>query len=375
MNRFLSVFVTRVIVGYLLAFFLYSPVVEAQLSQTSLKNTSGQNTSTSGKGVGSLDGKQDSTGGQNQGFQFEPQSMGSTPFSLQQNKISVHILGDVYNPGVYKVPVSERAFDAAKLARPKRANFRILQVRHPGRKTRVYDLYQYFYFGNLAQNPYLKDNDVIFIPKQRGAVKIEGPVSRPGIYELSQEKNLAQIVKLSGGFTRAMSKMQPLKVIRFADGGKKFILNVVQTKSALKNFKIKAGDIVIVPDVINANSTFDYAVESIPGENLVYPTAIPDVFVIGTVRQPGPYPYKSHLTVKDYLGYAGASEEANLRSVIILRDGKKRRKNLYAKVQQGDVIIVKQKSMNQFFKYLGIAATLMSFTLSVIVFKDTLGNQ
>lgn len=295
----------------------------------------------------------------------------SRPEAIRQ-RISVHVLGDVANPGIYKTQVSSRAADILALATPKRKTIRVIQIRHPGEKTRYFDLYQYYYFGNLAQNPYLKDNDVIFVPKAKGAVRIEGPVARPGTYELWYEKNLYQIVQLAGGFTSAMSKMHPIKVIRFSDGGEKFILDVVQTKSSLKNFKIQKGDIYVVPDVINVAKKFDYSVESIPGENLVYPTSVPDVFVIGAVTQPGAYPYKSHFTVKDYIGYAGPSEIAKLRSVVVMREGKKKHRKLSDKVYAGDVIIVKEKNVDSFMKYVGIASTILSVTLTALLLEERL---
>lgn len=291
-------------------------------------------------------------------------------FGTQQ--INIHVLGDVAAPGVYKTPISDRAADVLGMARPNRRTTRLIQLRHPGEKTRHFDLYQYYYFGDLAHNPYLKDNDVIFVPKSKGAVRVEGPVARSGVYELGYEKTLYQIVQLAGGFTSAMSKMHPLKVIRFSDGGEKFVLDVVQDQDNLKKFSIQKGDVVVVPDVINGSDNFDYTVESIPGENLVYPTAVPEIYVIGAVSAPGPYPYKSHLTVKDYLGFAGAGATSRLRSVKILREGKRVRKKMSDKVQAGDVVIVYEKSGIQFLQYLGVASTVMSVTLTAIVFRDTL---
>lgn len=289
-------------------------------------------------------------------------------------QISVHILGDVQSPGVYNTIVSDRAADVVKMAGINRNSLRVIQIRHPGDKTRYIDLYQYYYFGNLSQNPFLQDNDVIFVPVQSGSVRIEGPVKRPGTYELFGEKYLSQIVQLAGGFTSALSKINPIKIIRFTDGGEKTVLDVDQSKASLSRFQLQKGDIYIIPDVINSSKEFDYSVESIPGENLIYPTSVPDVFVIGAVSKPGPYPYKSHLTIKDYVGFAGANASANFRSVRVLRNGKKVRKSLYAKTQAGDVVIVREKALNGFVSYLTIVSTVISVTLSAFVLRDVLKN-
>ncbi|MBF0107179.1 MAG: hypothetical protein HQM16_17855 [Deltaproteobacteria bacterium] len=291
------------------------------------------------------------------------------------NQVNVHVLGDVSKPGVFKIDISDRAADVVKRAGLNRATVRIIEVRHPSEKNRYYDLYQYYYFGDLEQNPYLTDNDTIFVPKHNGAVRVEWSVMRPGVYELSGEKNLHQIFQLAGGFSHGMSQMYPIKVIRFSDGGEKFVLEVAQEKTALKKFKIIKGDIFIVPDTINAKGDFDYTVEAIPGEQHVYPTANPEVYVIGAVMTPGPFPYKSHLTIKDYLGFAGATPYANLNRVKIISNGKRKSKKLYDRVNAGDVVVVKERNLDQFLKYLGIATTLMTTTLFVITFKNTLQNQ
>ncbi len=294
--------------------------------------------------------------------------------SALMQAISVHVLGDVADPGVIKVKVSDRAADVLKLAVPNRSTVRSFQIRHPEEDTRYFDLYQYYYFGNLNHNPYLKENDTIFVPQSKGAVRIEGPVARPGVFELGSEKYLSQIVRLAGGFTASLSKMQPIKVIRFSDESEKFVLDVVQTEESLKKFEIKKGDVIAVPDVVNANNKFDYSLEVIPGENSVYPTSVPDVFVVGAVTQPGPYPYKSHLTIKDYVGFAGASADASFRSVSIMRDGKKKSYRLHDKMQAGDVLIVKQKSRSQMVTYVSIASALLSVAMTAVLINEYTKN-
>lgn len=289
--------------------------------------------------------------------------------NLLGQPIQVHVLGDVVAPGVIDTTLSTRASELIQMAQPKRNNVRLFQVRHENEKTKYYDLYQYYFFGNLKHNPYVKDNDVVFVPEERGAIRIEGPVKRTGVFEIGWEKNLYQIIQLAGGFTRALSKENPLKIIRYSETGKKQLLEVSYKTDALRQFRIRNGDIIIVPDVLNANKRFDYSIETLPGENLVYPTSVADVFVIGSVLNPGPYPYKSQLTVKDYVGFAGAQSNAHLSNVKILRNGKKKGKRLDAQVDAGDVIIVREKNTDQFVKYLGIASTILSVTLSTIVIR------
>lgn len=303
---------------------------------------------------------------------------GQQGFGLGLSKIQtiqVHILGDVQNPGLFTVQAGTRAADLVKQAVPSRASIRLIQIRKKGEKTKDYDLYRYFQFGDLKNNPFVEDNDVIFVPNPKGAIRIEGPVAKPGVYELYYEKNLSQIINLAGGVTKSVAKRSPIRVIRFTDEGKKSVITVEQNRRDIKKFEIEKGDVIIVPDIINSHKEFDYSVESIPGENLVYPTSVADVFVIGAVISPGAFPYKSHFRIKDYVAYAGATADARLSSVIVFRNGKKIRRKLGQTIQAGDVIIVKKKAIEDFVKYIGIVSSVIGVTLSALVLERSLSNN
>ncbi|MCP5463697.1 MAG: SLBB domain-containing protein [Deltaproteobacteria bacterium] len=294
---------------------------------------------------------------------------------VKMQTIQVHILGDVQNPGLFTVQAGTRAADLLKLAVPTRASVRVIELRKQGERGKTYDLYRYFQSGDLKNNPFVEDNDVIFVPNPKGAVRIEGPVARPGVFELYYEKNLSQILSLAGGVTKSVAKKAPIRVIRFTEDGQKIVLDVEQNRRDIKKFEIEKGDVIIVPDIINSHKKFDYSVESIPGENLVYPTSVADVFVIGAVISPGAFPYKSHFRIKDYVAYAGATAEARLGSVIVFRNGKKVRRKLEQTIQAGDVIIVKKKAIENFVKYVGIISSVIGVTLSALVLERSLNNR
>ncbi len=366
----------RFLIVYMVLYVIFAPVVQAQtigtknqvpaISSSNIKRVtdlSEERTAGSSEGGTAL-------GGINGGFGQNQQGVG--PIRSSDQGIKVHVLGDVSNPGIYRIGVSDRVTDVISQAGPRRGSYRLIKIKHNDGSAKFYDLYQYYYYGNLNQNPYMIDNDVVTLVESRGAVRVEGPVSRPGVFEIYYEKNLGDVIKLAGGFTGAMAADAPIKVIRFSGNGQKDILEVYQDKGQFKKFAIKKGDIVIVPDVVNMDKKFDYSVESIPGENIVYPTSVPDVFVIGSVAVPGPFPYKSHLTIKEYIGFAGAGASSNLHSVTVFRNGKKKRYKLGDKVYAGDVIIVKDRGFETFLKYVGIASTLMSVTLTALVLRSEL---
>lgn len=289
-------------------------------------------------------------------------------YDASAQRIKVHVLGEVEHPSVYTQVLSSRVSDVLLLATPKRPTTRIIQVRHPGEKTRYYDLYRYFYFGDVEQNPYLKDNDVVFVSKHRGAVRIEGPVARPGLYELSGERDVQDVINLAGGMSSSASKVNPVKIVRFADGGKKFVLDVDNAHNKLSTFKIKAGDIIVVPDLVNLSSKFDYTVESIPGENMFYPTATPEVFVMGQVNSAGAFSYKSHLRVKDYVAYANPTVNAKMKNVTLIRNGKNKKVAFDSKPRPGDILMVKTKP--SFALVVTTVSTALSLALTAVLIQS-----
>lgn len=301
-----------------------------------------------------------------------PQMIQSAPEGLENlgPQINIHILGEVLRPGIYRTPVSSRMSSVLSWAGLKRESTRIVQVKQSDGKTRQYDLYRYYYHGDLSQNPFLGENDVVFIPPLKGAIRIEGPVARPGVYEIYRETNVYDTLLLSGGVTNSVSNIHPIKIIRFSEGGKKFILNVQNIKSSLKSQKVLKGDIIIVPDIINNPKKFDYSVESIPGEKLFYPTSTPNVFVMGQVTQAASYPYKSQLRVKDYIAYASPSPSALLKNVTLIRDGKRSLLRFDEKPIPGDILVVKSKI--SVGSIVTVATSALTLTLTILLLKDQL---
>jgi protein involved in polysaccharide export with SLBB domain len=375
-NRF--GFLSRLLCYYLAFFFLAEPAF-AQTPQIT-RETLQQSTSHQ-RVQDSVPSLREQTESSMQGFESKPSGPGVNsvdnldPLSkLTEQKIKVHVLGDVLNPGVYTVTVSDRVTDVLGMAVLKRTSQRVVTVRHYNDKAQGYDLYRYLYEGNLAQNPFLQDNDVVFVPTQPGAVRVEGPVGRNGIFELNGEKNLAAVIRLAGGFTAGAAKADTIRVIRVNEFGQKFTLESAFDSGALKSFQIEKGDVIVIPDLLNKPAKFDYSIETLPGENAFYPTARPDIFVVGAVFTPGAYPYKSHLTVKDYIGYAGATDAARLSSASVVRGGKRRTVKMNTSVNPGDMVIVKTKGLNNVGTLVGFASAIISLTLSTILIKQQLSN-
>lgn len=313
--------------------------------------------------------------GSRQPVEDEKVGIGSIPVGGpgQQGAIyyNTHILGAVNRPGTYKVLPSDRLTDGIKYAGgiAENGSQSAIQLRRMG-ATQVLDLFLYKYGAVLSQNPYLIENDVIFVPLKKGEFDIEGPVGRPGKYEILRPVNLAKAVATAGGFTVGRSLADSIRVIRYDESEKKQILEIENTDAAMERFDVQKGDIIVVPHVLIADKKFDYNIQRLPGDNIFYPTINDNVYVAGAVSMPGPYGFQPSFSVSNYVSQAGPSDHASIKRVkIISPNGKKRTAKKTDQINPGDTIVVPSKAItaSNFISWFG---TLTSMALTTFIFVD-----
>ena len=61
------------------------------------------------------------------------------------------------------------------------------------------DLYDYITTGKLSKDIKLTNNDVVFVPPRLSSVSLTGAVKTTGIYELSENEGLEELIVFSGG--------------------------------------------------------------------------------------------------------------------------------------------------------------------------------
>lgn len=82
------------------------------------------------------------------------------------------------------------------------ASKRFITVVSKNGKSTTYDLFKANRDGDLTQNPYLRPEDTIIIPKYERKVTVSGAVERPESYELSEGENFKTLIeKYAGGLT------------------------------------------------------------------------------------------------------------------------------------------------------------------------------
>jgi protein involved in polysaccharide export with SLBB domain len=283
----------------------------------------------------------------------------------------VHVLGEVKRPGTYRVSPSMRVTDALQIAgnlKPMGSE-RFIELRKQGSlHGRVLDLFAYKTLGDLSQNPYLQDNETIFVPLKKRAVEVEGPVRRPGVFELKNEDNLNDIVELAGGFTVGVNPQEPIKIVRYGGNEEKEIISISQDSESLRSFDVQDGDVIFIPHKFLTKHQFDYNIKRLPNDNIFYPSYENRVFVIGAVRLPGPLDFNQNYTLRQYLTLAGGTTTMakNGQIKVVTNDGrtiKAKNGNYDGVINPGDTIVVPEKSIPTAF-YIGLLPTIASLGLS-----------
>lgn len=295
--------------------------------------------------------------------------------AVQGALFPVHVLGNVTNPGFYRLTPASRLTDAISAAGGilESGSKRTIQIRRNGEPTKIYDLFLYTNKGSADSNPFLTDGDVVYVPTKKGSFEIEGAVNRPGTYEITRNLTLSKAIQVAEGLTKGYSEEKPIRVIRYDSEEKPEYIDVYPSdKKAVNNFKIKAGDVIVVSHIFLKDKTFDYKIKRIPGDNIFYPTINDKVYVIGSVNTAGAQTFHPNLSYKDYVNMAGPLNNSRLKGLkVITSDGKKKRLTKSYIVNAGDTIIVPEKAITATNALTWITA-IMSTTLTSILLVNEL---
>jgi polysaccharide export outer membrane protein len=117
--------------------------------------------------------------------------------------ITVHIVGEVYNPGSYTIPAINTAFNALIAANgPNQlGSVRNIYIKRDGKTVDSLDVYQFLFNPTRSQDIYMQDGDYLFIPPAKHIIEIKGAVNRPYTYEAKTGESIAELIKYAGGYT------------------------------------------------------------------------------------------------------------------------------------------------------------------------------
>lgn len=202
--------------------------------------------------------------------------------------IRVFVVGDVERPGPYEVSSLSTPLNALfQAAGPtERGSFRILKHLRGKQMVQEVDVYDLLLRGIRSDLKRLENGDTVLIPTLGSTVKVEGLVRRPAIYELRNEKTLAEVLDLAGGILPTAT-LRNIQVQRLEANEKRTMLSVhVDPKASredaekvIRDFRIGDNDEVRIFPIVQSNQEA--------------------VYLEGHVLRPGKYSYRSGMKVTD----------------------------------------------------------------------------
>lgn len=236
----------------------------------------------------------------------------------------VHVLGEVQYPGIYIAQAMDRFSEMINRAGgiTQWAWKRNIEVRHPDGTNDLFDLSQYEQDGNLEQNLYVGGGDVLYVPPlilTDHLITVEGDLENSGTYQIQKDETLINFLKRIRGLKRNtdISKIIIIRSTDHQDSGvkeDKKLAPFLRSDSTAYEFSLKSGDRIILPSQY--------------------------VYVKGSVRYPGAFPYIKNTTARDYAGMAGGDiRSAHIRRVKVYHvRTEKTEKGPNVLVDPGDVV-------------------------------------
>ena len=207
--------------------------------------------------------------------------------------INVHFVGNVKLPGMHVINpfstiitglIQSGGIDTT-------GSLRKIQVRRNNEIIKEMDLYDYLRSGDLSDDIFLRNNDVIVVPNRESTITVKGDIYNFIKFEALPGESIENILEFAGGIRVNLANHVSIK--RIIPASKRKIDNkVVEQKTItvdqLNTFKVLDGD------VITFYST---------------PDAIKQVIVMGQVKRPGKYDYSKNMSLRDLLLLAGGIED------------------------------------------------------------------
>src|SRR5437773_8347982 len=166
--------------------------------------------------------------------------------------VSVYVVGDVCQPGVYTLSslstVTNALFSAG--GPTKLGSLREVRLLRGNVQVAKLDLYDFLQRGDRTRDFRLESGDTIFVPTVGDVAAVAGEVKRPAIYEIRNDVRLADLVEVAGGVT-PMSYMKRIQIVRAQPSAERVTVDVDLSNYYHKgemesNPPVHSGDLVLV---------------------------------------------------------------------------------------------------------------------------------
>jgi len=199
----------------------------------------------------------------------------------QLRSIQIFVVGHARRPGSYTVSSFSTLVNAvfASGGPSPKGSMRRIQLKRADRTVTEFDLYDLLLKGDKSKDAQLLPGDVIYIPPVGSLAAASGSVNEPAIYELKGSTTLNDFIQLSGGLsTTAEGRRVTLE--RIKDRKTRTVEEFTLDDTGLAR-EMKDGDLV---RVYALSPRFENAVT-----------------LRGTVANPGRYPWREGLRVRDII--------------------------------------------------------------------------
>lgn len=200
--------------------------------------------------------------------------------------IRVYVVGEVNHPGAYDVSSLSTALNALVAAGgpTERGSLRFIKQYRGKQLVAQIDFYDFLLHGVRSDVQRLESGDTILVPPVGPQVAVAGMVKRPAIYEIQNEKDLADVIDLAGGLL-VSATLQNVKVERTEAHERHAMLSVnLPDGSSVQDLRKMLGSLGIQDgDRLTISPILPYTAQV--------------VYVQGHVARPGKYAYRSGMDV------------------------------------------------------------------------------
>ena len=201
--------------------------------------------------------------------------------------VRIYVVGEVEEPGAYDISSLSTPLNALVAAGgvTGKGSLRALKHFRGRQELERIDTYDLLLRGVTPDAKKLENGDTLMVPPIGPQVTVTGMVRRPAIYELNDEKTLADVVGLAGGILPAAA-LRHVEVQRLEAHEKRTMLSLdlspdSTTAPQLSTFKIQDGDEIHIFPIAQYNQD--------------------TIYLQGHVLRPGRYSYHEGMKLTDIL--------------------------------------------------------------------------
>jgi polysaccharide export outer membrane protein len=163
--------------------------------------------------------------------------------------INIFLTGEVKNPGMYSVSslttITQALYQSGGITNL--GSIRNINVLRNGSIAKTFDAYDLLINGDSSGDIRLRSGDVILVPPYQSIVEVKGGSKRPMLYEISSGETLADLLRISAGFSKNSIPSESFLITKRDVSSYHDTLTVDLLNKADLDIKIGIDDVLIIP--------------------------------------------------------------------------------------------------------------------------------